>query len=167
MVNPVSHDSETPAEGQQVITACAFIHHTFNGTEKVFLPKRADTKKFLPGVYELPGGHIDYGEDIAAGLKREIQEEFGMSIRLGDPFAAFTYLNDVKGSHSVEIIYFAEFMDPLENITIHPEDHSRFDWVAEGELQKVFTENKRGDDPEMQAIRKAFSLLKGEPPAFK
>ena len=160
MTNKVSYDSETPAQGRQVITACAFIHHDFDGTEKVFLPKRADTKKFLPGAYELPGGHIDYGEDIIDGLKREIKEEFGMSISVGDPFAVFTYLNRVKGSHSVEVIYFAEFIDPIEKIVIRPEDHSQFEWVAESDLQKVLTENKRGDDPEMQAMHKAFSLLK-------
>ena len=73
-MNKVSHDSATPAHGQQVITACAFIHRSIDGVEKVFLPKRADTKKFLPGKYEIPGGHIDYGEDIEEGLKREIQE---------------------------------------------------------------------------------------------
>src|SRR3546814_11693547 len=78
MTNSISHDSEVPAHGQQVITACAFTNNNFDGIEKVFLPKRADTKKFLPGVYEIPGGHIDYGEDVAAGLKREIQEELKM-----------------------------------------------------------------------------------------
>jgi len=31
------------AKGQQVITACAFIHANFDGVEKVFLPKRAAT----------------------------------------------------------------------------------------------------------------------------
>jgi len=166
MAESISHDSETLAQGEQVITACAFIHHNFDGIEKVFFPKRADTKKFLPGVYELPGGHIDYGEDIAEGLKREIMEEFGMRAAIGDPFAAFTYLNEIKGSHSVEIIYFTEFADPIKNITIHPEDHSRFEWIAEDELQKVFTEHKRGDDPEMQAVKKGFSLLNGKPSAF-
>jgi 8-oxo-dGTP pyrophosphatase MutT (NUDIX family) len=64
------HDSEKPAEGRQVFTACAFIHHAFDGVEKVFLPRRAATKKFLPNVFEVPGGHIDFGEDIADGLKR-------------------------------------------------------------------------------------------------
>ncbi len=67
-MNKVFHDSETPAKGQQVITACAFIHRKVDGVEKVFLPKRADTKKFLPGKYEIPDGHIDYGEDIQIGL---------------------------------------------------------------------------------------------------
>jgi 8-oxo-dGTP pyrophosphatase MutT (NUDIX family) len=85
-MNKVSHDSETRAQGQQVISACAFIHHDFDGVKKVFLAKRAATKKFLPGVFELPGGHTDVGEEIVAGLKREIQEEFEMNASIGDPF---------------------------------------------------------------------------------
>lgn len=165
-MNKISHDSEVPAHGQQVITACAFIHHNFDGTEKVFLPKRADTKKFLPGVYELPGGHIVYSEDIVAGLKREIKEEFGMEVEAGDPFAAFTYTNEIKGSHSVEVIYFATFVDSIENIQIHPEDHSSYEWIAETELEKVYSVNKRGDDPEIRALRKGFLLLRGESPSF-
>jgi 8-oxo-dGTP diphosphatase len=166
MADEISHDSEVPAQGQQVITACALIHHNFDGVEKAFLPRRADTKKFLPGVYEIPGGHIDYGEDIVTGLKREIQEEFQMEIEVGDPFAAFTYTNSVKGSHSIEVIYFARFVNPLENIQIHPEDHSSFEWIAESEIEKIYTENKRGDDPEIQALKKGFALLRGEKPIF-
>jgi len=157
-----SHDSEVPAHGHQVITACALIHRDFRGVKKIFLPKRADTKKFLPGVYEIPGGHIDFGEDIVDGLKREIKEEFGVNITVGDPFASFTYTNDIKGSHSVEVIYFATFTSPIEDIQLHPEDHSEYGWFAEDELEKVTTTNKRGDDPEIIALKKAFSLLKGE-----
>jgi len=71
------NDSEVPAVGKQVIVACAFIHHNFDGVEKIFMPKRAATKKFMPSVFELPGGHVDFGEDIVAGLKREIREKFG------------------------------------------------------------------------------------------
>ena len=159
MEQKISHDSEIAARGQQVITACAFITHEFDGVRKVFLPKRADTKKFLPGIYELPGGHIDYGEDIVDGLKREIMEEFGMHVEVGDPFAAFTYMNDVKGSHSVEVIYHARFTDPLENIVIHPEDHSEFHWFTEHELDEVVAANReQSDDPEMRAMRRGFMM---------
>lgn len=165
-MNKISHDSETAAHGQQVITACALIHHNFDGVTKIFLPKRAETKKFLPGVYEIPGGHIDYGEDIVEGLKREIMEEFEMNIQVGDPFAAFAYVNEVKGSHSAEIIYFATFTDPIENIQIHTEDHSEFIWLEEKDIKSVYSNQKGGDDPEMQTVRKAFALLKGAPLAF-
>lgn len=155
-MNMINHDSETLAHGQQVVTACAFIHQRIDGVEKVFLPKRAETKRFLPGVYELPGGHIDFGEEMEAGLAREIQEEFGMEVRIGDPFAAFTYVNDVKVSHSIEVVYFAQFIDLLDNLRLHPADHSTYGWFAEHELHHAATERKGLDDP---VVKKGFCLL--------
>jgi 8-oxo-dGTP pyrophosphatase MutT (NUDIX family) len=153
-----SHDSETPAEGKQVITACAFIHHDFGGVQKVFLPKRAATKKFLPSVFELPGGHIDFGEDIVEGLKREIMEEHGMRISVGDSFAVFTYHNEIKGSHSVEAVYFATFLDPIENVRLNPEDHSEYRWATESDIEGI-TELSGA---ERENVLKGFALLRGE-----
>lgn len=168
-------DSATPAVGQQVISVCAFVHHDFDGITKVFLPKRADTKKFLPGLYELPGGHVDFGEDIVVGLKREIQEELGMTISVGDPFACFTYKNLVKGSHSVEVIYFATFNEPLDRITVDPKDHSTFSWFSKDEVLKArgslipesHVEHAENNDAEYQTIIKGFSLLEGNALNFK
>lgn len=158
----ISHDSETPADGQQVFTACAFIWHDFDGVKKVFLPKRAGTKKFLPGVYELPGGHIDYGEDLKEGLAREIMEEFAMHITIGDVVDVFTYMNAIKKSHSIEVVYFAQFNDPLDQIIIHPEDHSSYNWSSEDDLAAIYANNKDLDDSEVLVIRKGFSILKSK-----
>ncbi|MBI4086742.1 NUDIX hydrolase [Candidatus Kaiserbacteria bacterium] len=158
MTNKIIHDSETPAHGQQVVTASAFIHHVFDGVEKVFLPKRAETKKFLPGFYELPGGHIDFGEGLEEGLAREIKEEMGMRINVGDPFTAFADINYVKGSHTVEIVYFATFLDPVENIVLHPEDHSGYVWAAEDEAMTLFDVS----DEALKNVQRGFALLRGE-----
>lgn len=155
------HDSTNPAPGQQVITACAFIHQEVDGAHKVFMAKRADTKKFLPGVYELPGGHIDFGEDTTDGLIREIQEEFGVQVHLGDPFAVFTYQNEVKGSHSIEVIYFAQLADPNKEPKPNPEDHSTCGWFAESELPQTFVSEKDIEDDEVKAIYRGFALLNG------
>ncbi len=165
-MDSVSHDSETPAHGQQVITACAFIHQRFDGVEKVFLAKRAATKKFLPNVYELPGGHIDFGEDVVAGLKREINEEFNVNVAIGDPYAVFTYTNEIKGSQTIEVAYFAQLVDNPEAITLNPEDHSDSGWFAEDELDKATTPTKGIDDDEFVAVKKGFALLRGEQPSF-
>lgn len=153
------HDSETPAVGQQVISAVAFIYKQTEDGLRVFLARRAESKKFLPGVFELPGGHIDFGEGIEAGLRREIMEEFGMGVELGDPFAAFTYLNEVKGSHSVEVIYFARFSSPESGIVLHPEDHSEYVWASEEDLPKLYDGPKDMDDVEVKKILRGFELL--------
>lgn len=158
-MNKVSHDSEILARGQQVFTACAFIHRVVGVEEKVFLPKRADTKKFLPGKYELPGGHIDYGEDMVDGLRREIKEELGVDVNVGDPFAVFTYTNEVKGSHSIEVIYFAKVIGDPNDIAIDPEDHSTCGWFSEKEAIVL---NGDDEDAEVAIIKKGFALLRGE-----
>ncbi|HWZ65245.1 MAG TPA: NUDIX hydrolase [Patescibacteria group bacterium] len=162
-MNKISHDSETPALGQQVITACAFIHRNIDGVEKVFLPKRADTKKFLPGKYEIPGGHIDFDEDIETGLKREIKEELGVDIALGDPFAVFTYTNEIKGSHSIEVVYFAQVVGNPDNITINPDDHSSCGWFEEDQAVSL---NGNQADAEVNVLKKGFALLRGEAVRF-
>lgn len=161
MTGKTQHDSETLAAGQQVITAVAFIHHDFDGVTKVFMPRRAATKKFLPGVFELIGGHVDYGEDLVTGLKREALEEIGMHISVGDPFGCFTYTNEIKQSHSIEVLYFAEFIDPIDQIKLDPADHSEYAWVSEAELESVYANNKGADDAEFQQIRRGFALLAG------
>ncbi len=165
-MNKVEHDSEKPAQGQQVITAVALIHREVDGVHYVFMPKRADTKKFLPGVFELPGGHIDFGEELEVGLAREIEEEFGMHVSIGDCFAAFTYTNEVKGSHSIEVVYFAEFTDPEENITLHPEDHSEYRWASLDDLADVYSGQKGEDDVEFGIVRKGLKILNGGSPSL-
>jgi 8-oxo-dGTP diphosphatase len=156
----ISHDSETPAVGQQVIVACAFIHHTFDGVVKVFLAQRAMTKKFLPGVFEIPGGHIDFGEDVQAGLKREVREELGKDITLGGVFSAFTYLNEIKGAHAIEVTFFAQFEGAIDDYKLHPDDHMAAGWFSEDEFE-TFAVNREPDDQELVVIKRGFALLKG------
>lgn len=156
-----AHDSEILKEGQQVLTACAFIHQKFDGVEKVFLPRRAHTKKFLPDVFELPGGHIDFGETFQEGLAREIFEEFKMNVRIGDLIDAFTYTNPIKKSHSAELVYFATFVTSLDEISLDPADHSEFRWVSRDELQDIYSNQKNEQDPEFVIVQKAFDMLGG------
>ena len=167
MLKKTTHDSELPAVGQQVITACAFIHYNFGGIKKVFLCKRAETKKFLPGIYEFPGGHINFGEEIVEGLQREVYEELGMKVRVGDSFYTFAYTNPIKGSHSLEVVYFATFSDPIEKIKINSEDHATYRWFSESEIMsKAIELGKNSEDEEIKAMQKGFSLLNSHAPNF-
>lgn len=152
----VSHDSETPAIGQQVITACAFIYKKVNNEILLFLPKRAATKKFLPNKFELPGGHIEFGEDLITGLKREIQEEFEVEIDVEKCFYAFTYVNNIKKSHSVEIVFYAKLISPESEIRVHLEDHSEFRWIDKQQYIELIGNDI---DDESKAVVEGFDSL--------
>jgi 8-oxo-dGTP diphosphatase len=133
----------------QKITACAFLHKD----GKFFTAKRADTKTFLPGKFEMPGGHIEHGETMEEGLKREFQEEFGVDITVGHPFYAFTYMNG--DAHVVEVNYLAELADENQTITLNPEDHSEYRWLTKEEFERMWDPK----DAEYKAVERGFSLL--------
>lgn len=156
------NDSETPRPGEQVITACVLLHKTVNGRPHVFMAKRAANKKFLPDQYELPGGHIEYGENIKAGLKREIKEELGVEVNMGDPFAAFVYVNEVKRSQAIEVIYFATLKSPDENIQLNESDHSECGWFSMLDIPKLASEVKKIDDDEFKAVNHGLEILNGK-----
>ena len=40
-----------------------------------------ESEKTLSGKWELPGGGLDFGEDIRKGFKREILEEMGLKVK--------------------------------------------------------------------------------------
>ena len=81
-------------------------------------------------------------------------------ISIVDPFFVFTYHNEIKGSHSIEVIYFARFLSPLDEIKIHPEDHYEYKWFKEEEINNGINDYKKEDDLELEAIIKGFNLLK-------
>lgn len=135
----------------QKITACAFIHKD----GKLFAPRRALIKTFLPGAYELPGGHIEFGESMEEGLQRELMEEFGIEIVIGEPFFAFTYTRDNDTIHSIEVDYFATLKYPDEQIHVRPEEHAEYHWISESELFKYYDKN----DKETEAIIRGFAIL--------
>jgi 8-oxo-dGTP diphosphatase len=155
-----SQDSATLARGQQVITACAAIHKVIDGKPAVLLAKRAETKKFLPGKYELPGGHIDFGEQPEEGLARELMEELQLEVVVGDVFSAFTYVNEVKESHSVELLYFAQAKEGSEP-QANPSDHSELTWFTEDTIEQLRDVNG-ADDAEYPHVVKALELLKNK-----
>ena len=54
--------------------------HVYNSRGDLYLQKRPDWKDIQPGKWDTSvGGHVDYGEDVASALKREANEELGIT----------------------------------------------------------------------------------------
>jgi 8-oxo-dGTP diphosphatase len=56
-----------------------------DGEGRVLIAERPEGK-FMSGWWEFPGGKLEFGESPEEGLAREVLEELGMEIEVGDPF---------------------------------------------------------------------------------
>jgi len=54
--------------------------HVFNAKGELYLQKRPDWKDIQPGKWDTAvGGHVAFGENVEAALRREAEEEIGIS----------------------------------------------------------------------------------------
>ena len=135
------------------LTNIVVVAIIYDDSNRVFVARRAASKAFSPNKFECPGGHLDPGETPEAGLKREVQEEIGCEIKIERIIDAFTY-SDEEG-FKVELTYLCR-LEPGQIPKLNPGDHSESLWIASNEIAKFEKE-----DEETEALRKAFSILKG------
>ncbi len=81
------------------------VHGLMGDTYSILLVERG--RNPFKGRYALPGGFVDYDEDIEDAIHREIEEETGLS---GLPFRQFRTFGkpgrDPRG-HTVSVVYVA------------------------------------------------------------
>lgn len=86
--------------------------------------RRSMDEKFLPGYFELPGGKVDFGEDVFVALSREFEEEVGFSVEVGEFIRTFSYVTGTR--HTVELVF---YVHGEGDVTLS-EAHSEYAWVS-------------------------------------
>ena len=95
---------------------------------KVLACRRA-ADRHLGGLWEFPGGKVEDGEDPRAALARELSEELGIVVKVGDRFDAV-----VEWTDGVVRIRLSGFLCEIEEGTAEPLEHDEIRWCEREEL---------------------------------
>jgi 8-oxo-dGTP diphosphatase len=68
---------------------------------RLFFAQRGPLAKNERGLWEFPGGAVEFGEKLADALRREIQEEYGMEIEVGELLDVADHILPDEGQHWV------------------------------------------------------------------
>ena len=83
----------------------------------------------LAGLWELPGGKVAQGETDAAGLARELHEELGVEVTVGDRLGDDVALNETTTLRAYRVTQTGG--------ALQPNDHRALRWVTVDELDDL------------------------------
>lgn len=133
----------------QKIGVTAFVYNN----KKVLIVKRSKKENFLPEYCELPGGKIEFGESPEDALKREIEEETNLDIKIIKPYSIFSYTSNNNHKHTIDIQFIVEAVGDINKIILSDE-HENFNWIKKNEINNFqFSEQMKN------AILKGFNEL--------
>lgn len=107
--------------------------------------KRNENDDLFPGAWEFPGGHLEDGETLEDGLKRELKEENGFTDEI-KPIITH-YYDEVKEKngvlvHNLEIDFIINVDSSNTNVKLSDE-HCNYKWVTkDSELLDEFIKGK-------------------------
>ena len=68
---------------------------------RLFLSRRGQKAKNERGLWEFPGGSVEFGEKLADALQREMREEYGIEIVVGELLDVVDHILPEEGQHWV------------------------------------------------------------------
>ena len=116
---------------------------------RAFVHRRGYHRALFPGEWDIPGGHVDQGEDPIDALRREIHEETGWTLCRIVSALGETFWTGSDGATRRELDYLVEVEGDLTSPRLERPKHVEYAWVTLAELDMLM-ENRT---PERTLVR--------------
>ena len=118
------------AEGEYIVAVGMWI---VNSKREILLTKRSAEKRYMPGKWENPSGHVLAGETSERAVIRELEEETGINVCLAD----MRFLGTAKVGHYFGDNYCVYKDVELNDVRLQPGETCDAKWVTLEELKRM------------------------------
>ncbi len=109
---------------------------------RLFLSLRGPQAKNERGLWEFPGGSVELGERLAEALQREMREEYGIEIRVGDLLDVVDHILPEEGQHWVSPTFVCRITSGTPEI-LEPDKCAEIGWFHPDEVPHDLTQITR------------------------
>jgi len=118
-----------PGKYQAVPRVLCFVTHG----DEVLLLRGAPDKRIWPGKYNGVGGHVERGEDVLSGARREIHEETGLTV---DHLLLRGVINIQTAAPQTGILLFV-FTASARTREVRPSPEGTLEWVHRSRVDEL------------------------------
>ncbi|HWT80256.1 MAG TPA: NUDIX domain-containing protein [Candidatus Methylomirabilis sp.] len=105
---------------------------------RVFLARRGPESRNERGFWEFPGGSVEFGETLVDALQREIREEYGVEIAVGELLDVVDHILPEEGQHWVSPTYLCAIVAG-EPVIREPSKCTQIGWFRPDETPSDLT----------------------------
>lgn len=107
-----------------------------NNEGKFFLSKRGKKARNERGLWEFPGGGLEFGESFENTIHRELMEEFGITVEIIRQISTFNHLIPDEKQHWVAVAFLCKHKSGTPKI-LEPEKCDEIGWFTFEEIKKL------------------------------
>lgn len=126
---------------------------------KLLVVRHSKNTKFVA----LPGGHLDWGEDIITCIKRELVEELGIEPEIGQLLYVHTFTDNNEKNQSVEFFFeiknSSTYIDYDKQSRTHAHELAEIIWVTGNEDIQILPEEIKKDLQNGTIIRNSTKYI--------
>jgi mutator protein MutT len=109
---------------------------------RLLLAKRGPQARNERGLWEFPGGSVELGETLAEALRREMREELGIEIVVGELLDVVDHILKEEGQHWVSPTFLCTISSGEPHIR-EPEKCADIGWFHTNEIPEKLTQISR------------------------
>jgi 8-oxo-dGTP diphosphatase len=109
---------------------------------RLFLARRGPQAKNERGLWEFPGGSVEFGEKLADALLREMREEYGVEIAVGELLDVADHILPEEGQHWVSPSFICTIVSG-QPVIREPEKCTEIGWFDPDEMPDELTQITR------------------------
>ena len=113
-------------------------HLIVDDTGQILLAKRGEKAGNERGLWEFPGGSVEFGEKLADALAREMREEYGVEIAVGELLDVVDHILPDEGQHWVSPTFICRVTSGAPVIR-EPEKCTEIGWFHPAEMPDDLT----------------------------
>ncbi|MGA1848740.1 MAG: (deoxy)nucleoside triphosphate pyrophosphohydrolase [Thermoplasmatota archaeon] len=131
-------------KGRPLLVTAALIKRD----DRILVAQRLPDSLFEPDRWEFPGGKVDFGEHPEKAMRRELLEEIGIEIEVGELYDLASHVYDRNGMQRHVVILF--YRCRIRSGEARPIDCQDLIWITREQLADLsFVE---GDHPIVKKI---------------
>jgi len=111
----------------------------FDDAGRVLLAERGEGATNERGLWEFPGGRVEFGETLRDAVRREFREEYGIEVDVLELLGAFDHILMGEGEHWVSLTFLARHVGGVPFVA-EPSKCSQVGWFTLDALPRPLTQ---------------------------